>query len=126
MALIHDTALTRTIIGLAMRGHSVLGPGLLESAYEHCLCHELEHAGLPHERQVGLPLRYGNTLLPAAYRADVIVARTVLLELKAVEAITPLHEAQLLTYLRMSGCDVGLLLNFNTARLTDGLRRMEA
>jgi GxxExxY protein len=115
--------LTHQIIGLAMRVHSRLGPGLLESVYERCLCHELEQVGLAYARQVELPLKYDGVLLDCGYRADLIVSEVVVLELKSVEQIAPLHEAQLLTYLRLSGCRVGLLLNFNTLSLRDGIRR---
>ena len=115
--------LTHRIIGLAMRVHTCLGPGLLESAYERCLCHEFDHNSLVYERQVELPLNYGGILLECGYRADIVVADAVLLELKSVESILPLHEAQLLTYLRLSRCRVALLLNFNTLSLKDSIRR---
>jgi GxxExxY protein len=118
-----DPSLTHQIIGLAMRVHTRLGPGLLESVYERCLCHELGRAPLPYQRQVELPLAYDDVLLDCGYRADIIVNNEVLLELKSVERILPLHEAQLLTYLRLSACRIGLLLNFNTESLKDGIRR---
>jgi GxxExxY protein len=117
----HD--LTQRIIGLAMRVHTRLGPGLLESAYERCLCHEFDRNALPYERQVDLRLDYDGVLLDCGYRADLIVNREVILELKSAEHILPLHEAQLLTYLRLSRCRIGLLLNFNTLSLKDGIRR---
>src|SRR5271169_4617651 len=98
--------LTHQIIGLAMRVHTRLGPGLLESAYEHCLCHEFDQNGLTYTRQVDLPLNYDGVLLDCGYRADVIVNNEVILELKCVEHILPLHEAQLLTYLRLSQCHI--------------------
>jgi GxxExxY protein len=116
-------SLTQLIIGLAMRVHSRLGPGLLESAYEICLCHELDRSALVYARQVDLPLDYDGLLLDCGYRADLIVGDEVILELKSVEQILPLHEAQLLTYLRLSRCRIGLLLNFNTRSLKDGIRR---
>ena len=116
-------SLTHRIIGLAMRVHTRLGPGLLESAYEHCLCREFDQNALTYARQVDLPLNYGGVFLDCGYRADVIVNSEVILELKSVEHILPLHEAQLLTYLRLSQCHVGLLLNFNTLSLKDGIRR---
>ena len=116
-------SLTRRIIGLAMRVHTRLGPGLLESAYERCLCHEFEKNVLAYARQVELPLNYDGTLLDCGYRADIIVNNEVILELKSVPDILPLHEAQLLTYLRLSRCRIGLLLNFNTLALKDGIRR---
>jgi len=123
MALSHDTGLTRQIIGMAMRVHTRLGPGLLESAYERCLCHEFDSNRLPYRRQVNLPLVYDNVSLDCGYRADIIVNEEVILELKCIDHILPLHEAQLLTYLRLSSCRVGLLLNFNTVSLKDGIRR---
>lgn len=123
MTLTHDANLTRQIIGLAMRVHTRLGPGMLESAYERCLCHELDHNGLVYARQVNIPLDYDGVIMDCGYRADIIVRNDVLLELKSVEHILPVHEAQLLTYLHFSGCKVGLLLNFNTASLKDGIRR---
>ena len=116
-------ALTRHIIGMAIEVHRQCGPGLLESAYEDCLCMELEHDGIPHERQLSLPILYKNRRIGSAFRADIVVAREVILELKSVEHLLPVHQAQLLTYLRMSGYRVGLLMNFNTSRLKDGLRR---
>jgi GxxExxY protein len=118
-----DDQLTRRIIGLAMRVHTRLGPGLLESAYERCLCHEFDQNALAYSRQVDLPLNYDGVVLECGYRADLVVDHTVLLELKSVELILPLHEAQLLTYLRLSECHIGLLLNFHTLSLKDGIRR---
>lgn len=123
MALDHDQNLARQIIGLAMRVHASLGPGLLENACERCLCHELEQNGIAFARQVELPLSYRGVRLDCSYRADIIVRDEVLLEVKAVEQISTLHEAQLLTYVRLSVCQVGLLLNFNTVSLRDGIRR---
>jgi len=116
-------ALTHRVIGLAMRVHTRLGPGLLEQAYKICLCHELDRAGIPYDHEAALPLNYDGTRLDCGYRADLIVANQVILELKSIERILPLHEAQLLTYLRLSGCRVGLLLNFNTVSLKSGIRR---
>ncbi len=115
--------LTQRIIGLAMRVHTRLGPGLLESTYERCLCHEFDQNALAYERQVDLPFDYDGVLLDCCYRADMIVNNEVILELKSVEHILPLHEAQLLTYLRLSRCRIGLLLNFNTISLKNGIRR---
>ncbi len=116
-------ALTGRIIGLAMRVHTRLGPGLLEKAYQRCLRHELTLTGIPYQFEVDLPLDYDGTWLDCGYRADFIVADQVLLELKSVAGILPLHEAQLLTYLRLSGCRVGLLLNFNVISMKQGIRR---
>jgi len=115
--------LTHRIIGLAMRVHRRLGPGLLESVYEKCLCHELSKAGIPFQRQVPLPVLYDDIPLDCGYIADIIVDGQVLLELKSVERAQPLHKAQLLTYLRLSPCRIGLLINFNTVSLTDGIKR---
>ena len=123
MTLAHDTGLTRQIIGLAMCVHTRLGPGMLESAYEHCLCFEFQRHGIPFTRQMEIPVKYDGLSLDCGYRGDVIVRDEVLLELKSVEHILPVHESQLLTYLRFSGCKVGLLLNFNTVSLKDGIRR---
>ena len=106
-----------------MRVHTRLGPGLLENAYERCLCHEFDRNALAYARQVDLPLSYDGVLLDCGYRADIIVASEVILELKSIERILPLHEAQLLTYLRLSRCRTGLLLNFNTRSLKNGIRR---
>lgn len=118
-----DNTLTHQIIGLAMRVHSRLGPGLLESAYEQCLCHEFDRNALPYTRQTDLPLRYDGITPECGYRADFIVKNAAIVEIKSIEHILPVHEAQLLTYLRLSGCRVGLLLNFNTLSLKDGIRR---
>jgi GxxExxY protein len=115
--------LTQQIIGLAMRVHTRLGPGLLETAYERCLCHEFDQHAVPYARQVELPMDYDGVRLDCGYRADIIVASAVILELKSVERILPLHEAQLLTYLRLSRCRIGLLLNFNVVSLKNGIRR---
>ena len=121
--LTHGEDLTRQIIGLAMRAHGRLGPGLLESVYHRCLCYELSQASLPFEKQVHLPIRYDNIEIDSGYLADIIVRGEVILELKTVERFSPPHEAQLLTYLRLSSCRIGLLINFNTVSLTDGIRR---
>jgi GxxExxY protein len=118
-----DNDLTHRIIGLAMRVHTRLGPGLLESVYHRCLCHELSRAEIPFNQQVQLPIRYDGVEIGSGYLADIIVQNKVILELKSVETLHPLHEAQLLTYLRLSTCRVGLLINFNTVSLTDGIRR---
>ena len=119
----HDNALTQQIIGRAMRVHTRLGPGMLEKTYERCLCVELDRSGLPYANQVDMPLLYDGVLLDCGYRVDIIVRNEVLLELKSVEHILPVHEAQLHTYLRLSGCRIGLLMNFNTVSLKDGIRR---
>ena len=115
--------LTGQIIGAAIEVHKVVGPGLLESAYEECLCHELSNRGLSFERQQKLPITYKAVHLDCGYRLDFFVADQVIVEVKAVENILPIHEAQVLTYLKMSGRQVGLLINFNVPVLKDGLRR---
>jgi GxxExxY protein len=115
--------LTARVIGLAIKLHRRLGPGLLESVYEECLCFEFQQAGIGYARQVAIPVLYDSVTLGAGFRADVIVAQELLLEIKAAEKLLPVHEAQILTYLKMSGFHIGLLLNFNAPRLKDGLRR---
>jgi GxxExxY protein len=116
--------LTETIIGAAIRVHRELGPGLLESVYEACLAIELEHAGVPFVRQRVLPVVYRGVHVDAAYRMDLVVDDFVVVETKAVETLTSLHEAQLLTYLRLSGLPLGLLLNFNVELMKQGVRRL--
>ena len=116
--------LTGTIIQLAMRVHRTLGPGLLESIYRQCLCWELKHAGVRFAQEVPLPVVYRDMRLERGFRADLIVDDRVLVELKAVDRILPVHKAQTLTYLRLSGCPVGLLMNFNVALLRHGLHRV--
>jgi len=115
---------TGPIIGAAIEVHRHLGPGLLESAYEECLCHELHLRGLNFERQVDLPVSYKGLLLGCGYKIDLIVEQQVVLELKAVEKLLPVHDAQLLTYLKLSGKRVGLLIIFNTPLLTRGIKRI--
>ena len=116
--------ITGTIIDAAMKVHSVLGPGLLESAYETCLKHELRQRRIFVESQVTLPIVYDGVLIDAGFRADLMVEGQVIVELKAVEKMTPLYEAQLLTYLKLSKLKVGLLINFNVLHLKDGIRRI--
>lgn len=118
-----DSGLTERVIGFAIAVHRQLGPGLLESVYEECLCFELAQAAFEFRRQVPVPVVYRGRSLEAGFRADVVVDHELILEIKSVEALLPLHEAQLLTYLRMSGHRIGLLMNFNVLRLKDGLRR---
>lgn len=112
------------VIAAAIEVHRELGPGLLESAYELCLCHELAERQIPFRRQVALPVVYKGQALDCEYRIDVIVADELILELKSCDAIHPLHEAQLLTYLKLSGLHVGLILNFNVPLLKLGIKRM--
>ena len=119
-----DNELSRRVIGCAIEVHRHLGPGLLESAYEDCLCHELALMGIAHERQLSLPVTYKGLAIATGYRVDVIVAQRLILEIKAVERVLPVHESQLLTYLRLSSLRIGLLLNFNQAVLREGIRRI--
>ncbi|HLY62631.1 MAG TPA: GxxExxY protein [Terriglobia bacterium] len=116
--------LTAKVIGAAIEVHRGLGPGLLESAYEECLCHELNLAGMTFKRQVSLPVVYKGVRLDCGYSLDVVVEGKVLLELKTVDRLLPIHEAQLLTYLRLAQIKTGLLLNFNVPVLRDGIKRM--
>ena len=114
---------TEAIIGAAIEVHRVLGPGLLESAYEECLCRELALQQVRFERQRPLPVEYEGLLLDCGYRLDLLVSDTVVVEIKAVESLLPIHEAQLLTYLRVGGWKAGLLINFNVPVLKTGIRR---
>ena len=116
--------LTHEIRGAAIDVHKELGPGLLESAYEECLCRELSLRGVAFRRQVSLPVTYKGIKLDCGYKLDIVVEEKIVLELKSVEQTMPLHEAQLLTYLRLSGKKVGLLMNFNTVLMKDGIKRM--
>jgi GxxExxY protein len=116
--------LSSTIIGAAIEVHKALGPGLLESAYEECLCHELSLRGVSFERQKPLPVEYKGAKLDCGYRLDVIVENTIILELKSCEKIEPIHKAQLLTYLKLSGLHLGLLLNVNVPVMRDGIIRI--
>lgn len=115
--------LTHKIIGCIIEVHKLLGPGLLESAYEECLCYELSLNGLNYERQVPVPVVYKEIKLNTGYRIDVPVEKLVIVELKAIEALTPVHEAQILTHLKFANKKIGLLISFNTLKLTDQLRR---
>jgi GxxExxY protein len=124
MPLPEINQLTSTIIGAAVEVHKALGPGLLESVYEECLCHELGLRQMSFERQKPLPIIYKGKTLDCGYRLDVVVEDTVILELKSCERIEPIHKAQLLTYLKISGLDIGLLMNFNVPLMKDGIIRM--
>ncbi len=119
----HVNQITHDVIGAAIDVHRALGPGLLESAYQECLCRELLLRGIPFERERPLPLEYRGIRLECGYRVDLLVASLVVVEIKSVEAIAPIHEAQLLTYLRLGGWHVGLVINFNVVVLKDGIRR---
>jgi GxxExxY protein len=116
-------AIGRQIIDAAIKVHRVLGPGLLESAYEQCLAHDLGLRGLMVRRQVVLPIQFEDLRLDAGYRLDLLVGEAVVVEVKSVEALSRLHEAQLLTYLRLSNYRLGYLLNFNAVQLRQGIRR---
>ncbi|MEJ2697355.1 MAG: GxxExxY protein [Candidatus Sulfobium sp.] len=116
--------LSSSIIGAAIEVHKFVGPGLLESAYEECLCHELTRRKIAFERQKALPIVYKDCRLDCGYRVDVVVNNAVIVELKACEQVEPIHKAQLLTYLRLSGIALGLLLNFNMPVMKDGIIRI--
>jgi GxxExxY protein len=118
-----DNDITRAIIGAAIEVHKRLGPGLIESAYEECLLHELRIRNMSVERQKGLPVIYKEVKLDCGYRLDLLVEGRVVVELKSVETLAPIHEAIILTYLRLSGQKTGLLINFNVTVLKDGVRR---
>jgi GxxExxY protein len=124
MVDLSERELTDRIIGLAIKVHRGLGPGLLESVHEECLCHELAASKLAFQRQHAIPIIYDGVQMECGFRADIVVAQRVLVEIKSIERLAPIHEAQLLTYLRLAKLKVGLLMNFNSIRLTDGLRRM--
>jgi GxxExxY protein len=116
--------ITGVIVNSAMKVHSVLGPGLLESAYQDCLAYELRSRGLEVAVQVPLPVVYQNQRVEVGYRIDLAVESRVIVEVKSVDAIHPIHEAQLLSYMRLSGLRVGLLINFNVVHLKEGIKRM--
>jgi len=115
--------LTKEIIAAAMEVHTALGPGMLESAYEECLMFELNSRGFNAKRQVPVPIVYKDVKLECGYRIDILVENKVVVELKSVEAINEVHEAQVLTYLKFSHCRIGLLINFNVKSLKNGIRR---
>jgi GxxExxY protein len=116
--------LSSEIIGAAIEVHKTLGPGLLESAYEECICHEMNLRSLLFERQKPLPVVYKRKKLDCGYRLDIVVENAIILELKSCEKIEPIHKAQLLTYLKLSGLNLGLLLNFNVPVMRDGIVRI--
>jgi len=116
--------LAAEVVDAAYKVHAALGPGLLESVYEICLCHELNKRGLPFQRQVVLPVAYGDVKLDAGLRLDILVSQQLILELKAVEKMIPLYDAQLLTYLKLTGLRLGLLINFNVVLIKDGIKRI--
>jgi GxxExxY protein len=115
--------ITEKIIGCAIEVHKYLGPGLLESAYEECLYYELKNTGLEVKKQLALPVVYKDIKLDVGYRIDLLVERDVIVEIKSVDAIAEIHKAQLMTYMKLAGINVGLLLNFNVTRLKEGILR---
>jgi len=119
-----EEAIGRKILAAAMKVHSAIGSGLLESAYEACLAHELRKEGLPLERQIALPIVYDGEQLDAGYRLDLWIERKVIVEVKSVEKLMPIHASQLLSYLRLSESKLGYLLNFNVVHMKDGIKRI--
>ncbi len=119
-----ENALSKLIIGAAIEVHRALGPGLLESAYEECLAHELGLRQIPFERQKSIPVTYKGISLDCGFRVDLLVDNLVIVELKTVDRLAAIHEAQVLTYLKLTGCKLGLLLNFNELRLRNGIQRL--
>ncbi len=119
-----EDPLTGQVIGCAIEVHRALGPGLLEAAYEQCLAHELALRSIPFRLQWPLPVAYKGVKLDCGFRVDLFIADKLIVELKSVESIHPVHQAQLLTYLRLANCRTGLLINFNVSRLTQGIKRM--
>jgi GxxExxY protein len=119
-----EDELSNIIIGAAIEVHKILGPGVLESAYEECLCYELSQRDIAFERQKSLPLIYKNIHLDCGYRVDILVEKLVIVELKAIERIEPIHEAQVLTYLKLSNLWLGLIINFNVPILKSGIKRI--
>jgi GxxExxY protein len=117
-------SLSQHVIGMCIDVHRELGPGVLESAYEECLAYELRVAGLSFQRQIAMPIRYKEVVLDCGYRLDLIIENSLIIELKAVAQLLPLHDAQLLSYLRLTGLPLGLLINFHVPALKDGIKRM--
>ncbi len=116
--------ITEKVIGCAIEVHKNLGPGLLESAYEECLAYELTQAGMKFEKQKPLPVRYKEKYLECGYRLDFLIEDLVVLEIKSIDMYSPVHDAQMITYLKLSGCSVGLLINFNVKQLKNGIKRV--
>jgi len=124
MKFMTENEISEKIIGCAIKVHKSLGPGLLESAYQECLFYELQKEGLNVEKQKPLPLIYQEVKLDVGYRIDILVENKVIIELKSVDTLNEIHIAQVLTYLKLSGCKLGLLMNFNVLRVVDGLKRL--
>jgi len=116
--------ITGEIVDAAVKIHKAIGPGLLENAYEICLVHELNKRGLPVERQVAIPVVHDGEKIDAGFRADLLVKKCVIVELKAVECLKPAHHAQVITYLKLTGCKIGLILNFNVYSMKNGIKRI--
>lgn len=119
-----ENEISKLVLDCAFKVHKILGPGLLESAYEECLCYELKKNNIQFERQKSLPVIYDDLKLDCGYRIDILVDKKVIVELKAVDNFTEIHTAQLLTYLKLSECKLGLLINFNSVLLKDGIKRI--
>jgi GxxExxY protein len=115
--------LSRSVIGCAIEVHRTLGPGLLESTYRQCLAYELSHAQIPFQMEMPLPVRYKEVLLDCAYRIDLLVGGDLIVEVKSVETLLPVHQAQILTYMRLAKIPIGLLINFNVTKLHGGIKR---
>jgi GxxExxY protein len=115
--------LSNVVIGAAIDVHRTLGPGLLESAYETCLCHELDLRGIEYKKQIQLPVKYKSIQLDCGYRLDILIENKIVIELKSVEKILPIHDAQLLTYLKLGGWQLGMIFNFNVSLLKHGIKR---
>ena len=122
--MVQVNSITEAIIGAGIEVHRTIGPGLLESAYEECLCRELQLRRIAFQRQLALPVRYKGLALETGYRLDLLVEGQVVVEIKAIESLMPVHSAQLLTYMKLGGWPAGLLMNFHTAVLKDGIRRL--
>jgi GxxExxY protein len=119
-----EDLLTQKVIGCAIEVHKNLGPGLLESTYESCLIYELQQTGLSTKSQIKLPINYKNTTIDAGYRLDILIPKQLIIEIKSVEKLLPIHTAQLITYLKLSGIKTGLLINFNQVKLIEGIKRI--
>jgi len=115
--------LSNVVIGAAIDVHKTLGPGLLETAYETCLCHEIDLRGIEYQKQIQLPVKYKSIQLDCGYRLDILVENKIVIELKTVEKILPIHDAQLLTYLKLGGWQLGMIFNFNVSLLKHGIKR---
>jgi len=115
--------LSRNVIGCALEGHRNLGPGLFESTYQQCLACELSHTGIPFQMELPMPVRYKGSLLDCGYRIDILVSGDPIVEIKCVETLLPIHQAQILTYMRLAKVPIGLLMNFNVTKLQNGIKR---